>query len=202
MPLVRTTDEGEAARLRAAGARLARHAHDMVLDLPGGAPAPSGAAPAPPADLRLGAVTGLASRIAPASRAAYGPGHPDAALVLDAEAYYAGVLAGGSTGALVEPASAVLTDPAGEVAASIVVTRLGPERWGWPGGPWVADVFVVPAHQGRGLGRLLLTRAVAACRDEGEARMGLTVTHGNPAERLYAALGFRHRRTLFVLETG
>jgi hypothetical protein len=35
----------------------------------------------------------------------------------------------------------------------------------------------------------------------GEPRIGLTVTDGNPAERLYLSAGFRRRRTLFVLET-
>jgi GNAT superfamily N-acetyltransferase len=52
------------------------------------------------------------------------------------------------------------------------------------------------------LGTLLLTRAIATCRAAGEPRIGLSVTDGNPAERLYAALGFRRRRTLFLLDTG
>jgi GNAT superfamily N-acetyltransferase len=198
MPLVRTTDAGEAARLRAGGAKLARHSHDMVLELPAAA---ATRCAAPPAGLRLAPVDGHASRIAVASRVAYTPDHPDAALVYDAERYYAGLLSGGSAGPLVEPASAVVTDEPGEVVASIVVIRLGPAAWGWAGGPWVADVFVVPAHQRRGLGRLLLTRAIEACRAAGDPRMGLTVTEGNPAERLYAGLGFRRKRTLFVIDT-
>jgi GNAT superfamily N-acetyltransferase len=64
----------------------------------------------------------------------------------------------------------------------------------------VAEVFVVPTHQGRGLGRALLSRAIGVCREAGEARMGLTVTRDNPAERVYAGLGFRHVRTVYVLD--
>jgi GNAT superfamily N-acetyltransferase len=71
----------------------------------------------------------------------------------------------------------------------------------------VAELFVVPAHQGRGLGRALLLRALLLraidwSHAAGDARIGLTVTDGNPAERLYVSAGFRCRRTLFVLETG
>jgi GNAT superfamily N-acetyltransferase len=65
----------------------------------------------------------------------------------------------------------------------------------------VADIFVVPAHQGRGLGRTLLLRAVAWSCAAGEPRIGLSVTDGNPAERLYARAGFRRRRSVFVLKT-
>jgi GNAT superfamily N-acetyltransferase len=206
MPLVRTTDGEEAARLRAAGARLVRHAHDRVLEPAAG----ESASPDPPGDLRLHGVTDLGSRrIAVASRAAYTPDHPDTGSLAEAEHTYARLLAGEAAGPLIEPASAVVTDGTGgtggtgdEVVASIIVTRLGPAPWGWAGGPWVADVFVVPGHQGSGLGRLLLTRAIASCEAAGEPRIGLTVTESNPAERLYAALGFRRRRTLFLVDTG
>jgi GNAT superfamily N-acetyltransferase len=200
VPLIRTLDGREAERLLCAGARLVRHAHDMVLEPPPAGPAP----PSLPSDLRLRDVTDLGSRpLAVASRAAYTPDHPDTASLAEAERSYARLLAGEAAGPLIEPASAVVTAAPGDgVVASIVVTRLGPAPWGWPGGPWVADVFVVPDHQGRGLGRLLLTRAIATCEAAGEPRIGLTVTEGNPAEHLYSALGFRRRRTVFLLDTG
>lgn len=50
----------------------------------------------------------------------------------------------------------------------------------------VAELFVHPAHQGRGLGRTLLARAVAG-RDT-----AWLITHpGAPAARLYERLGWR-----------
>ncbi|HEY4026496.1 MAG TPA: hypothetical protein VGO86_08690, partial [Candidatus Dormibacteraeota bacterium] len=142
MTLVRTTDAGEAARLRAAGARQVRHAHDMVLEPLG----PTGPGVPPlPAGLRLHGVTGQGSRLAPVSRAAYAPGHPDAADLAAAERSYAELLSGGSAGPVMEPASAAVTDDSGEtLVAAVVVTWLGPLPWGWDGGPWVADIFVVP----------------------------------------------------------
>jgi GNAT superfamily N-acetyltransferase len=200
--VIRTTDAGEAAELQAAGARLVRHSHDMVLDLASIRPAPDWARPRPPTGLRLSGITGWGAGLGAASLMAYHPGHPDASGSLEkAQKYYEGLLAGESAGPLLEEASCVVTDTSGDtLAAAVVVTRLGPEPWGWGGGPWVADVFVVPVHQGRGLGRMLLWRAIARCHAAGELRIGLTVTEGNPAERLYHALGFRRCRTLFVLD--
>lgn len=111
--------------------------------------------------------------------------------------------AGRRRGAGARAAVIAIVDTSDEtVVGAVVVTRLGQAPWGWGGGPWVAELFVVPAHQGRGLGRALLMRAIAWSQAAGEARIGLIVTEGNPAERLYARAGFRSRRTLFVLETG
>jgi hypothetical protein len=50
------------------------------------------------------------------------------------------------------------------------------------------------------VGRALLLRAAAWCWSVAEPRLGLTVTDGNPAERLYAGAGFQRRRTLFILQ--
>ena len=72
----------------------------------------------------------------------------------------------------------------------MVVTRLEAEPWCWEGGPWVADIFVVPSHRGRGLGLALLLRAIPWSHAAGEAQIGLTVTDGNPAEQLYVSAGF------------
>ncbi len=58
-------------------------------------------------------------------------------------------------------------------------------------GTLIADVMVDPASQGRGLGRRVLSRAIASLHAEGEQRIYLNVTEGNgPAERLYTSLGF------------
>jgi GNAT superfamily N-acetyltransferase len=199
MPHRSTIDPEEASALQVRGARLVRHAHDMVLNLPADDVKPSipdgmtlrpGVAPVPDmVRIRL---------------AAYPPGHPDAGFgdrsAEDHERDLVELLSGRLVGQVLEDASAVVADAAGTVAGAVIVTRIGPEPWGWPGGPWVADVLVVPDWQGRGAGRALMSHAITRCAASGEARIGLTVTHGNPAERLYAALGFRRQRTLYVLD--
>jgi GNAT superfamily N-acetyltransferase len=200
VPRRSTTDPDEADALRAAGARLVRHGHDMVLELPAGgsdeAPLPDGVT------LRAGVAPVPA--LVRARLAAYPPGHPDAGPsgrpASEHERDVVELLAGRAVGPVLEDASAVAADAAGAVAGAVVVTRVEPEAWGWPGGPWVADVLVVPAWQGRGLGRAMLRRAIARCAAAGEERIGLTVTDGNPAERLYRELGFQRRRTLYVLD--
>jgi GNAT superfamily N-acetyltransferase len=191
--------------LRAAGARLVRHAHDMELDLATTGSAGVGVGPALPEGLTLSADVALVPALVRARLAAYPPGHPDAGpsgrSADEVEQDLINLLAGSAAGPVLQDASATVMDAAGMVVAAAIITRLGPEAWGWPGGPWVADVLVVPAWQGHGLGRALLTRAIAHCRAAGEARIGLTVTEGNPAQRLYASLGFQQVRTLFVLDT-
>jgi predicted N-acetyltransferase YhbS len=199
MPRRSTTSPGEAAALRADGARLVRHAHDMVLDLPAGA-----AEPPLPDGVTLRAGAAPVPAMVRARLAAYPPGHPDAGFggrsAQEHERDLVELLAGRLAGPVVDDASAVISDESGGVAGAVIVTRIGPEPWGWPGGAWVADVLVVPDWQGRGLGRALLRHAITRSTAAGEESIGLTVTDGNPAERLYAALGFRRRRTLYVFE--
>lgn len=199
--MIRTVDAGEAAAHRAAGARLVRHAHDMALDLTSLRPASDWMDPALPRDLRLEPVIRPASELAAAATAAYVPGHPDAGPSPDeVEDRLRQVLSGQVTGPLLPQASAAIVETgSGSVAAAVLVTRLGATSW-WPGGPWVAEIFVVPARQGHGLGRTLLLRSAAVCHAAGAGRMGLSVTDGNPAERLYAGVGFRRVRTVFVLD--
>lgn len=200
MPRRSTTSPDEAAALRATGARLVRHGHDMVLDLPAGdlpeAPLPDG--------LTLRAGVEPDPSLTRALLAAYPPGHLDARpggrTYEEADSELADLLSGRSVGPVLRDPSATATDAAGAVAGAVIVTRIQPEAWGWPGGPWVAEVLVVPAWQGRGAGRALLRRAIVQCTAGGEPRIGLTVTDGNPAERLYRALGFERRRTLYVFE--
>lgn len=62
----------------------------------------------------------------------------------------------------------------------------------------MAVAGAVTAASGAGA---VMCRAIARCAAAGEAHVGLTVTDGNLAERLYLALGFRRRRTVYVLET-
>jgi GNAT superfamily N-acetyltransferase len=201
VPQTRTTDPDEAAALRAAGARLLRHGHDMVCELRGVEPAPERAGRALPDGLRLVAIAAARPGLGAAMFAAYPPAHPDAARSPDEAEQRCREVLDGAAGPILEPPSAAAVDAGDAVAGAVLVSRLGPAAWGWNGGPWVAELFVVPAHQGRGLGRALLLRAVEWSRAAGEERIGLTVTDGNPAERLYRGAGFRRRRTLFVLET-
>lgn len=52
-------------------------------------------------------------------------------------------------------------------------------------------LFVAPEAQGRGIGRALLARAVAAARAAGVPSLSLTTAPGTRAERLYRDCGWR-----------
>ena len=57
--------------------------------------------------------------------------------------------------------------------------------------PWIGTVYRVPDPRWRGLGETLVRHAMAQCSPpRGTSRMGLAVTDGNPAQRLYERLGF------------
>jgi GNAT superfamily N-acetyltransferase len=62
-------------------------------------------------------------------------------------------------------------------------------------GPWIIELFRHPAH--RGVGRALLERALAIAP---VPALGLMVTEGNPARRLYEALGFRRVVSFLVVQ--
>jgi GNAT superfamily N-acetyltransferase len=124
-------------------------------------------------------------------------------LGVDRTRYWKQLLAGeGSCGwVLLEP-SRLVRNPDGVIVAAVVVAAMRGTDW-WPGGPWIPEIFVVPDFQGRGLGSLLLAHAMRACADDGHQRLGLTVTHGNPAQHLYERFGFRvFRSTWFVDDAG
>ncbi len=78
-----------------------------------------------------------------------------------------------------------LTERAGRVVSATLLTT-------FEGRPFVAFMLTAPAHQGRGLGRAGLLRAINRLAAAGETVVRLVVTQGNaPAERLYERLGFR-----------
>ncbi|NMK49872.1 GNAT family N-acetyltransferase [Achromobacter sp. Bel] len=58
-----------------------------------------------------------------------------------------------------------------------------------PAGWRIVQIQIDPAFQGQGLGRLLLERVLDQADAEG-APVTLSVLKGNPAQRLYTALGF------------
>jgi GNAT superfamily N-acetyltransferase len=68
------------------------------------------------------------------------------------------------------------------------------------GSPWVTDLCVDPAAQGQGLGRALLAHAVTHLAADGHTTLGLAVTRGSPARRLYEDAGFVARFAAWTLE--
>jgi GNAT superfamily N-acetyltransferase len=107
----------------------------------------------------------------------------------------------------------------GTVAAAILVNDSGGELPA--GGPWIAQFFRHPdrrpgllggelsipaalgrpvAGEARGAGAPLLRRALALATLDGLPAIGLAVTDGNPAQRLYEAHGFAEVRNLLTVE--
>jgi ribosomal protein S18 acetylase RimI-like enzyme len=78
------------------------------------------------------------------------------------------------------------------VGMATVVERYSPP-WG---GPLcvIDDVFVAPAHRGRGIGKALLARAAAEALRRGVPFVELMVRVENPARRLYERIGFERIR--------
>ena len=59
-------------------------------------------------------------------------------------------------------------------------------------GIWLEDLFVRPAQRGHGIGRALLVRLAARCRDENLGRLEWSVLDWNePAIAFYRAIGAR-----------
>jgi GNAT superfamily N-acetyltransferase len=188
-------DEELGRALVAAGGRQGRHAHVLSRDLRDAPPSRPGA---PPPGLRIVAADRPASELVAAFRAAYARDHPD----FRAHPYpddpaleLAPLLDGRQVGSLMA-ASALAVDEAGGVVGAALVNRA-------PGdppdsGPWLTQLFRAPAHPGTG--RALLEHVLAELAAAGEPALGLAVTDGNPAERLYRALGFRRAFTAFNVQ--
>lgn len=88
----------------------------------------------------------------------------------------------------------VAEDPSGAFLGYIVVGPGGgfltPESCGF-----VYDVWVVPEHRGKGVGRHLVAWAVEWARGRKYRKIKLEVAESNPrARRLYEELGFRPER--------
>jgi GNAT superfamily N-acetyltransferase len=180
--VVATPDPNLAAALRAAGAEQRRRATVM-----------SAALPSPAAAMRLPTVPRRAvpvRSLLPGWRAAYPAGHPDHESGTDEEVIascwdgydtpeYAGA----------EHRSGGIVLRAGRPIGGIIVgVREEPAPWG---GPWVNDIWVDPAFAGHGIGTALLGQAQFVLHRDGFTTLGLVVSHGNPARRLYERCGFR-----------
>ena len=201
--LTRTTDPAEAGALQAAGARLVRKAHEMGLSLERLRPAPPWGTPALPAGLLLTAVDRPAADLVEPALAAYSSREPTASEPAPAAwvsvRAYERILGGEVAGPLLREPSALLVDESNAtVAGAALITHFAANTW-WGGGPFVADLFVIPRLTGLGLGRKLLQRAIARSVAARASRIGLTVSDGIPAESLYRSLGFERLRTVFIL---
>jgi GNAT superfamily N-acetyltransferase len=151
------------------------------------APLPLGVAvEAGSSPLRRRPVAGLAA----ARVRAYPPGHADWEPGWDPEAELEDILSGAECGPLLEPSRVAVAD--GRVVAAVLLTD-GPGSLVVPPGLLVADVYRDPDEAWRGLGGALLRRALAAAA--GHEAAHLLVTDGNPARRLYDALGFERLAT-------
>jgi GNAT superfamily N-acetyltransferase len=162
-------DEALGEALIAAGGRSVRHAHVYTHDLE--------AIPGPGEGEPLGERT--VDDLVAAFAAAFGPDHPDGVRDPRTSLLHA------TDGELLDASGVFVRD--GEVVAAVLIGRFEGEP---PfGGPWVMELFRDPAHPGTG--RALLERALQRAAAAGLPALGLAVTDGNPAARLYEAVGFR-----------
>lgn len=184
-----TLDPQLAAAVGASGATPTRHVHVMVART---RPNPDSNEPSRPAGLGV-AFRDFAefawAEILPSWKAAYAPGHPDyepgddedlieSELRPYVEREALGPVHRSTTLAVVE----------GRVVGAIVIS-LRPEPVPF-GGPWITEVWRDRASPTPGLGAALIGRALAMLCADGFETLGLAVTDGNPARRVYEGLGF------------
>jgi mycothiol synthase len=178
--LIKTRDEEAARALIGAGCTLVRAATDMHRGL--GGPVPD----APLADGWTITPHAWDDELAQALAAAYGPDHPDRS---DRVSRLRSLTEGADALIVVQSATGRLKDPGGRSVGEVFT--VGPVPWGSVPMSWVLDLAVSPDGQGRGFGAALLAYAISGTRRAGLTAVGLTVTDGNPARRLYDRMGFR-----------
>ena len=94
------------------------------------------------------------------------------------------LLAGGDTAVLL----------AGSAPDGLAVLRFRPALWSEGLECYLAELYVVPAMRGRGLGRALMNAAMDLARAEGADYMDLGTAETDVAARaLYESLGFSNR---------
>jgi GNAT superfamily N-acetyltransferase len=82
---------------------------------------------------------------------------------------------------------------AGDPACAVAVMRFRPGLWDSALECWLAELYVVPARRGAGIGRALMGAAMNAARAEGAGTMELGTGEADVVARaLYESLGFDH----------
>jgi mycothiol synthase len=176
-----TTEQMLADALLSAGAAPHRVAVDMTHDLaelPPSPPLPHGWSLAP---------GGWDEDLATAAAEAYGPDHVDGPWGEQDTAQVVRAYDGSAAQPELAPATARLVDPLGRSAGHVLCA--GPVPWADESG-WVLTIALAHRARGLGLGRALLALALRGTQEAGLSRLGLSVTEGNPARRLYDAAGF------------
>ena len=125
---------------------------------------------------------------------AFGPGHVDHAPSRAQAAVLSRIVDGREAGPLLDCSRlAVISADAAVVGVALVTDA---PAVGDDGGPWVADIYRDPDPRLAGLGTALLCAVMAGAVEAGRDRIGLAVTEGNPARRLYERLGFAEERSV------
>lgn len=181
-------DDSLVDALIAAGATIARHAHVYTHDLVDVDDA--WRAPSLAEGLQVTPLDRPAVDLVPVELAAYPPEHADHEFDDPDRVtrFVQQMLDGEIVGPYLPEPSGLVVDGDRPVVLLVVNRMPGDSPLG---GPWVTDVARVPDPRYRGLGALLLRRALAVLRDAGEKAFGLAVTDGNPAAAVYEELGFR-----------
>ena len=83
---------------------------------------------------------------------------------------------------------------AGDPMCAVSVMRFRPGLWSAKLECYLAELYVVPARRGRGLGRALMNAAMEVAREAGADYMDLGTSEADVAARaLYESLGFSNR---------
>jgi ribosomal protein S18 acetylase RimI-like enzyme len=82
----------------------------------------------------------------------------------------------------------------GAAASGLAVLRFRPAIWAEALECYLAELYVVPARRGQGLGRALMEAAIELAREQGATHMDLGTGEQDVAARaLYESLGFSNR---------
>jgi GNAT superfamily N-acetyltransferase len=174
-------------RLAAAGAQVRRRVALLARD-----PRTPVAATAAPAGVRIAPLGRRGpDELLGAYVGAYGPGHPDHRAGLgpaEERELLAQLMDGDEIGPLLPASRVALASGDGRVLGALLLhdfAEVAPPL----GGPWVGELFADPDAP-RGTGSALLAAGIAAAGAAGLKTLGLAVTEGNPAARLYERFGF------------